>query len=82
MGVFNEYITKKCQIHIGKAVEPKIKPGNGNETIPDENKKRSRVDNIIKLSYGEEIIMENYAEINCKFIKAANYAIILRNMFE
>jgi hypothetical protein len=82
MEVFIEFVTKKMQIHIEEIVGTKITPGNNKRTFPDENKRRNKMVNRIKLSNDEEIITENYSKINNKVIKAEMNAIVLRNMFE
>jgi hypothetical protein len=48
----------------------------------DEKKMKNKALNIIRLSIDEEIVTENYVEINSNVIKSENNIIILRNMLE
>jgi hypothetical protein len=59
-----------------------IKPDNPKETFIDENKMRNRALNAMKLANGEEIVKENFEEINKNIIKAEVDVITLRNMIK
>jgi hypothetical protein len=73
---------KKFQKQIGKTVGKIIKPGNAKKTFVDENKLRSKGLNSIKLANGEEIITENFEEINRNVIRAELNVIVLRNLIK
>jgi hypothetical protein len=80
--VFIELATKKLQWQISENIGKVIKPGNARQTLISEPKARAKALNTIKLSNGEEIITENYEEMNKIVIKAEMDIIILRNVVE
>jgi hypothetical protein len=51
MEVFIEFLTKSFQRHIGEAYGKKIEVNNRKRTIPDENKKRNKAINVVRLSF-------------------------------
>jgi hypothetical protein len=80
--VFIELVMKKLQKYIEETVEKVIKPGNSKTIFVDENKMRNRALNTMKLVNGEEIVAENFEEINRNVVKAEINVITFRNMIE
>jgi hypothetical protein len=78
--VFVEFVPKKAHKHIDETFGTKIKSGNAKATFVDENKLRNRTLNTIKLSNGEEIVTEDFEEINRNVIRSEINIITLRNM--
>jgi hypothetical protein len=79
---FVELITKRLQRQISENNGKVIKPGNAKQTLISESKSRAKALNTIKLSNGEEIVTENYEEMNKQVIKAEMNIIVMRNVVE